>query len=62
MASQTETWYYIKDGILWQHTENDGYSAMRRGLEPKETPLCAIEDAEQKYPWELKRAFESENY
>jgi hypothetical protein len=61
MAS-TEHWYYVKDGMLWEHFENDGYAAMRRGLEAKDIPLCEIEEAKKKYPVELERAFKSGNF
>jgi hypothetical protein len=54
MAS--ETWYYIKDGFLYRHKENDGYTVMRRGLEPVDTRLCTVEIAEVEYPKELDRA------
>ena len=54
MAS--ETWYYIKDGFLYRHRENDGYTVMRRGLEPVDTRLCTVERAEAEYPKELDRA------
>ena len=45
-----ETWYFIRDGILYKHYENDGYTAMRRGLEAINTPLCTVEEARIKCP------------
>jgi len=54
MAS--ETWYYIKDGFLYRHKENDGYTVMRRGLEPVDTRLCTVEEAQAEYPKELDKA------
>ena len=54
MAS--ETWYYIKDGFLYRHKENDGYTAIRRGLEPVDTCLCTVARAESEYPKELHKA------
>lgn len=61
MASQFEVWYYIKDGMLWEHFENDGFAFMRRGPESKDVPLCKIEEAQEKYPNELKQAFVENN-
>jgi len=55
-----ETWYFIKNGILYKHYENDGYTAMRRGLEAKDTPLCTVEEAKEKYP-ELLDLVENKN-
>jgi len=62
MGSQRETWYYIKDGMLWEHSENDGYAFMRKGPERTDVALCNIEVAQQKYPNELKEAFDSKNF
>ena len=45
-----ETWYFIKDGILYKHYENDGHTAMRRGLEAEDTPICTVEEAKVKCP------------
>jgi hypothetical protein len=52
----TETWYYVKNGYLFRHEENDGYTVMRRGLEPVETLLCTVEEAEMLFPKELDKA------
>ena len=52
----TETWYYVKNGFLFRHEENDGYAAMRRGLEPVETLLCTVEEAITLFPKELDKA------
>jgi hypothetical protein len=51
-----ETWYFIKNGILYKHYENDGYTAMRRGLEAEDTPLCTVEEAKVKCPEILAKA------
>jgi hypothetical protein len=56
MSSQYEVWYFIKDGILYEHFENDGHRAVRRGLEPVNKPLCYVEEAKTKYPKELAEA------
>ena len=40
----TENWFFVKDGNLYQHTENDGWSA-KKGLNPIDTyigPLSKI--------------------
>jgi len=57
-----ETWYYIKDGKLWEHWENDGPTFMRRGKEAVDTVLCNIEEADEKYPKELKKALDTYNF
>lgn len=51
-----ENYYFIKDGILWHTSENDGYRYLRRGAESITLPLCRIEEAEIKYPKELEKA------
>jgi hypothetical protein len=51
-----ETWYFIKDGLLYKHYENDGHTAMRRGLEALDTPLCTVEEAKVKCPEILAKA------
>lgn len=51
----TEKWYYIKDGLLWMHSENDGAAYLKkRFIEDK--PLCRVEDAEVRYSVEFKKA------
>ena len=52
----TERWYFIRDGQLWKHIENDGIVFLRRGAEEVEYPLCSVEEAETRYPAELARA------
>jgi hypothetical protein len=42
MSSQHESWYFIRDGKLYYHYENDGYQAMRRGLEATDTLLGTL--------------------
>jgi len=42
MSSQHESWYFIRDGKLYYHYENDGYQAMRRGLEATDTLLGTV--------------------
>jgi len=55
-----ETWYFIKDGLLYKHYENDGHTAMRRGLEALDTPLCTVEEAKVKCP-EILAKVENKN-
>lgn len=52
----TETWFYIKNGMLYKHTENDGYAFMRNGPEEKDVCLGTVQDAAVKYPVELNKA------
>ena len=39
MSSQHEDWYFVRDGKVYYHYENDGYQAMKRGLEATNTLL-----------------------
>jgi len=48
--AQYETWYFIKDGVLYKHYENDGHRAMNRGLEKEDMPICSVEEVKEKYP------------
>lgn len=57
----TETWFYIKNGMLYKHTENDGYAFMRNGPEEKDVCLCTIQEAAIKYPNELNEAYGGRN-
>ena len=50
-----ERWYYIKDGVLWKHTENDGAMFLRKRV-VLDIPLCSLAEAPSKYPAELKKA------
>ena len=43
MSSQYEEWFFIKDGNVYYHYENDGYQAMRRGLQATNTLLGPVE-------------------
>jgi len=51
-----DTTYFIKDGYLYRHRENDGAAYLKRGPEAEQTRLCTIEEAKIKYPNELMRA------
>jgi len=53
---QFETWYFVENGVLYKHYENDGHAALKRGLEAVNTPLCTIEEAKIKCPELLKKA------
>ena len=55
--SQYEIWYFIRDGGLYEHRENDGHQAMRKGLQPIDVFLCHVKDAKEKYPTELAKAY-----
>jgi hypothetical protein len=55
-VAQYEVWYYIRNGILYEHYENDGYTSMRKGLESKDVPLCTVEEAITRYPSEYGKA------
>lgn len=57
----TERWYYIEDGVLYKHVENDGYTYARHGAEASNTLLCNVEEAEEKFPRELAMAKEKES-
>ena len=43
MSSQYEEWFFVKDGKVYYHYENDGYQAMRRGLQATDTLLGPVE-------------------
>ena len=60
MSSQYETWYKIKDGKIYHHTELDGYACMRRGPRPHDTFISTIEEAKEKWPAWFKKEFENE--
>ena len=55
MDTVIEKWYYIKDGLLWMHSENDGAAYLRKRF-TEDKPLCRVEDAEAKYAVELNKA------
>ena len=50
MSSQLEHWYYVKDNILYEHYENDGYALMRRGFEKHDYCLGPLEKAKTDHP------------
>lgn len=56
--SSREVWYFIEDGYLWRHEENDGWVAYRNGLEKKDDKLCRLEDAQTMYPKEFAKAYD----
>jgi hypothetical protein len=51
-----EHWYFIRGDILYDHQENDGDDWNNYGLQPVDTPLCNLKEAEEKYPKELALA------
>ena len=51
-----ERTYYIYKGYLFQETENDGYTYMRRGPETSYKRLCTVEEAKKLYPFKLQHA------
>ena len=58
MSSQYETWYFVKDGKLYEHWETDGYAMMRRGAEPKDYYICTVDEAKTTNPEKLRKALE----
>ena len=60
MSSQIEVWYFIKDDILYRHTELDGYQAMRHGNRPYDEALMSVEEAKVKMPRQLQLALKEE--
>ena len=58
MSSQIEEWYFIKDGMLYRHTENDSYAFMRKGAQAHDEPLMTVEEAKIKCPGRLAEAYE----
>ena len=60
MSSQIEVWYFIKDNILYRHTELDGYQAMRHGSRPHNEALMSVEEAKVKMPRQLELALKEE--
>jgi hypothetical protein len=51
-----ERWYEIRDGDLYQVSENDGATFLRRGAERTTILLCTVEEATTAYPEELAKA------
>jgi hypothetical protein len=50
-----ERWYFVSDGMLWKHVENDGPAYLRKPL-IMDIVLCSVEEAKNKYPVELAQA------
>ena len=57
MSSQIEEWYFIKDSMLYRHTENDGYAFMRKGAQAHDEPLMTVKEAKIKCPGRLAKAY-----
>ena len=57
-----DTIYLIRDGHLYKHRENDGASYLKRGPQEQVTCLGTVEEAEVKYPRELKLAMRGTRY
>lgn len=52
-----EVWFYVNDaGELICHTENDGWTFMRKGSEAYERPM-AVEDALRQYPFHREEIY-----
>jgi hypothetical protein len=51
-----EVWYIIKDENLYEVSENDGATFMRKGPERIEVFLCSEQEAKTAYPNELAKA------
>tara|TARA_R110002012_G_scaffold307944_1_gene513790 strand:+ start:542 stop:769 length:228 start_codon:yes stop_codon:yes gene_type:complete len=62
MSSQYEAWYFIRDGKIYYHYENDGYQAMRRGLEATDTLLGTVEGVKHVLKNSSKVSKEIEEY
>ena len=60
MSSQHETWYTIKEGKVYKHTENDGYAFMRHGPMARDTFISTVEEAKTKWPNWFKEEFKEE--
>jgi len=56
MTSQLEEWYFVKEGKLYRHTENDGYQFMKRGAEAHDELLMTVEEAKVRCPGRLAEA------
>ena len=52
----TEKWYFVKEGILYKHTENDGWAFLKKGAQAHDEPLMTVEEAKVKCPHRLKEA------
>lgn len=50
-----ECWFYLKNGVLWKHVENDGVSFLKKKY-AQDVALCSVDEAQVKYPYELKKA------
>ena len=61
MSSQSEEWYFVKDGNVYYHYENDGYQAMRRGLQATDKLLGTVEEMKEKIDVDISR-FAKEEY
>ena len=60
MSSQLEEWYFVEDGKLYRHSENDGYQFMKRGAQARDTFLMTVEEAKVKCPGRLAEAYGEE--
>jgi hypothetical protein len=49
-----ERWFVERDGILYLHEENDGWTFMRKGPQAVECPISP-EEAERCYPDTFRR-------
>ena len=49
MSSQIEQWYWIKDGSIYLHSENNGYQFMKRGAEANDKFIMTVEEAKRKH-------------
>jgi hypothetical protein len=58
MSSQIEKWYFVKDNILYKHTENDGWAFLKKGPQARDEALMTVEEAKVKCPDALKKALE----
>ena len=54
--SSKEKWYFVKKGILYKHTENDGWAFLKKGPQEEDELLMTVEEAKIKCPHRLEEA------
>ena len=61
MTAQREYWYFIKEGNVYKHGENDSYALMRKGFEKHDELLGTVEEVKAKWPGWFKEEFNESN-
>ena len=54
--SAREFWYTIENGNLYQISENDGHTYIRKGPQRIKILLSTVEEAQKAFPIELTKA------